>query len=206
MIFSLKTISLKLLMTDTKNINNLSGLGRKNILDTIYGAHRDVKTGEWMFGDSTLKLSEDKISVGNVNWARTPGLFELMFYIKPQNFDRTELDIYKHILQATNAYRRNYKADGQIKGTKAYKYKYIISKLINDNGSETLSNTSKSKHTGSGMMQLNEYKTNYLYWDDPNELVDRLRLLIASQAAGHNNHNNEIVSIIEELREANIII
>ena len=44
-----------------------------------------------------------------------------------------------------------------------------------------------------------------MYWDDPNELVDRLRLLISSTTAGHNNHNNEIISLIEELKEANII-
>lgn len=45
----------------------------------------------------------------------------------------------------------------------------------------------------------------YVYWDDPNELVDRLRLLIAETSAGNNSHTNEIHSIIEELREANII-
>lgn len=45
----------------------------------------------------------------------------------------------------------------------------------------------------------------YTYWDDPNELIDRLRLLVSSSTAGHNAHNNEIVAIIEELREANII-
>lgn len=43
------------------------------------------------------------------------------------------------------------------------------------------------------------------YWNDPNELVDRLRLLIASKSAGHSGHNNEIISIIEELREHKII-
>lgn len=43
------------------------------------------------------------------------------------------------------------------------------------------------------------------YWDDPNELVDRLRLLASSASAGHTGHNNEIISIIEELREANLI-
>lgn len=43
------------------------------------------------------------------------------------------------------------------------------------------------------------------YWNDPNELVDRLRLLIASTNAGHEGHENEIESIIEELREENII-
>lgn len=46
---------------------------------------------------------------------------------------------------------------------------------------------------------------NYTYWDDPNELVERLRLLTASQTAGHTGHDNEIISIIEELREADII-
>ena len=45
----------------------------------------------------------------------------------------------------------------------------------------------------------------YVHWDDPNELVDRLRLLLASRAAGSNSHVNEINSIIEELREAEII-
>lgn len=43
------------------------------------------------------------------------------------------------------------------------------------------------------------------YWDNPNELIDRLRLLIASQNAGNNGHQNEIIAILEELVEANII-
>ena len=44
-----------------------------------------------------------------------------------------------------------------------------------------------------------------IYWDDPKELVDRLRLLLASQAAGNPSYTNEIISIIEELRESGII-
>ena len=45
----------------------------------------------------------------------------------------------------------------------------------------------------------------YVYWDDPNELVDRLQLLIAERSAGNPSHVNEIHSIIEELREAGYI-
>lgn len=45
-----------------------------------------------------------------------------------------------------------------------------------------------------------------MYWNDLNELVDRLRLLVASTIAGHTGHNNEIISIIEELREADIVV
>lgn len=47
---------------------------------------------------------------------------------------------------------------------------------------------------------------NYVYWNEPNELVQRLRLLIASTQAGSNSHSNEIASIVEELRESNIIV
>lgn len=46
----------------------------------------------------------------------------------------------------------------------------------------------------------------YEYYDDPNELCDRLRLLISSKKAGNTNHDQEINSIIEELRERNIIV
>jgi len=41
-----------------------------------------------------------------------------------------------------------------------------------------------------------------VHWDDPNELVDRMRLLKASRQAGRNSRD----VIIEELREAGIII
>lgn len=41
----------------------------------------------------------------------------------------------------------------------------------------------------------------YEYFDDPNELCERLRLLSASRAAGNTNHAQEINSILEELRE-----
>lgn len=45
----------------------------------------------------------------------------------------------------------------------------------------------------------------YEYYDNPNELCDRLRLLYASQIAGNSNHSQEINSISEELRERGII-
>ena len=49
-------------------------------------------------------------------------------------------------------------------------------------------------------------KIDYVHWNDPNELVDRLRLLDASRRAGNNAHDNEILSIVEELREVGLII
>jgi hypothetical protein len=55
------------------------------------------------------------------------------------------------------------------------------------------------------MMNVTDNAIDYVYWNDPNELVDRLRLLMASQEAGNSNHVNEMNSIIEELLEAKLI-
>ncbi|XP_072766280.1 uncharacterized protein [Anoplolepis gracilipes] len=55
-------------------------------------------------------------------------------------------------------------------------------------------------------MTLNDNKIDYVHWNDLNELVDRLRLLDASRRAGNNTYDNEIMSIIEELREDGLII
>lgn len=170
---------------------NLSILNNNKKLDTIYGPHK--ANGEWKFGNKSLKISDQKITIGNQSWAFTPGLFELLFYKKPSNYDSSELDIYKKILLDSNAHKINYNADERIKSNKGYKYKHIIRKLMN------------VTHTGKGLMRVNQVKSNYIYRDDPNELIERLRLLIASQQAGNNNHTNEIVSIIEELREGKII-
>lgn len=106
-------------------------------------------------------------------------------------------------------------------GSKGYKYKKIIAPLLMPflttttatEGAKTKSNKFK---VGSGNkvtmkkyipnnMLVTDTAVNYVHWDNPNELVDRLRLLISSKKAGHTGHDNEIMSIVEELREANII-
>lgn len=45
----------------------------------------------------------------------------------------------------------------------------------------------------------------YEYFDNPNELIERLKLLISSRMAGNTNHMQEINSIIEELHELGLI-
>lgn len=47
----------------------------------------------------------------------------------------------------------------------------------------------------------------YIYWNSCDELVDRLRELVAEKEAGNNSKfiHNEILNIIQELREEGII-
>jgi len=108
---------------------------------------------------------------------------------------------YKTILLTTNVHRRNHDAHGHLRGNRGYKCKHIIAPL--------LPIEPEKKKSGKGLphvMTLNDNAIDYVHWDDPNELVDRLRLLEASHQAGHNAHDNEILSIIEELCEASLII
>ena len=65
--------------------------------------------------------------------------------------------------------------------------------------------TSSGKGLGDYKVSTNS-KIEYVYWNDINELVDRLRLLYASKSAGNTAHDNEIANILEELTEEGIIV
>lgn len=110
--------------------------------------------------------------------------------------------VYKDILCNTSVHKRDYNPLNQIKGDKGHKYTKIVKPLF----SETELNNKELKQ-GGFIPTLKKYhkNTDFVYWDDPNELVDRLKILIASKNAGNTSHDNEIISIIEELKEANII-
>lgn len=115
------------------------------------------------------------------------------------NYTVDDLKEYKEILIKSNAHRRYYQANQQIDGSRLPKYRKIIAPLVTDR-------SMRMESTGAGLeKEVTNKPTDLIYWNDANELVDRLRLLIASQQAGNNSHTNEIVSIVEELREAKII-
>ena len=88
--------------------------------------------------------------------------------------------------------------------------KFVPRKLFSvEKGEERSSSEGDSNATtsGSGFMKVIKGVKSLrgFYWNDPNELVERLLLLHAAKAAGNTNVYNEILAIEEELREANII-
>lgn len=188
--------------TDLKKnplVENIEVLMNNKRIDTIYGFNID-ESGNWRYGNNELNFNEDNsIQIGNSTWKMTPGLFELVFHSKPLHYNKNDLKKYKEILISTNAHKRQFHSKSQIKGTRAYKYVRIIKNLFN-----TTPNV-LTKGSGLSLKTIDNRKSSYIYWNDSNELVDRLRLLIASESVGHNNHKNEIISIIEELKEADII-
>lgn len=192
-------------------------------LDKSYGPYFDLQENTSKLGTSTFRLDNNNqnIIIGNEVFKTTDGLRELIFKKKP-NIDvytESDLHLYQKILETTNAHRRNYDSLDQIKGNKGYKYKNIIRKLFDheyntriknkkgDGYNHSIKNSPKTAiiPTSTSLMTYSEQPKQYIYWDDPNELINRLKILHASQLVGNNNHRNEINSILEELREADII-
>ncbi|KYM95695.1 hypothetical protein ALC62_13661 [Cyphomyrmex costatus] len=181
----------------------LSGKKAVNI-DVVYGVYfNDEGT---MLGDKHITLNKnDDIIIDGKRYDGTPGLYELIFMKFPNESICTDDDVqtYKSILLTTNAYQRGHNAGNQVLGNKGHKYKNIIAPLVLG---KKLGTGIKKKLDLPCAMSLTDNRIDYVHWDDPNELVDRLRLLEASRQAGHNGYDNEILSIIEELREAGLII
>ncbi|XP_070521848.1 uncharacterized protein [Cardiocondyla obscurior] len=172
--------------------------GKKSInIDSVYGVY--FNDNGTMIGNKRVDLDKnDNILIDGKKYPETVGLYELIFMRFPDESSYTDTDKenYKSILMVTNAHKRDYNSQNQVKSNKGHKYKNIIAPVL-------------SKKIGQGIpyaVTLNNNKIDYVHWDDPNELVDRLRLLEASRYAGYNAHDNAILSIIEELCEVKFII
>lgn len=170
-----------------------------HVIDKVFGLRYNKDTDQFHIGSEYAKVEKNDLQVKGEWYPGTVGLYELLVLQRPENFTKQDLRNYLSILETTNAHKRNYDALSQIAGNRSYKYLNIIKKHITDQ------NKMSTHGQGMTLSVLNKKKSELVYWDDPNELVDRLRLLYASQAAGHNNHQNEINSIVEELRESNLI-
>ena len=156
--------------------------------DSTYGPHYEgekIKMGNY----DMIMMPDDNIKIGNEAFEGTEGLYQLIFEKEPHHYSETDLNNYRHILKLTG---KHLKTDGQIKSNARYKYMRFIKNIF-------------PPKKGAGLMSLNNKPIEYVYYDDLNELVDRLEILIREQNSGYTGHNNEIQSILEELQERRVI-
>lgn len=180
---------------------------REKDLNIPFGVRSE--DGKMLIGNTPISFRETDgtsnelyiITIGKNSYEMTPGLKQLLFQSRPKLDLITEKDkvVYKDILESTSSHRRGYNPSSQIQGNSGLKYCQIIKPLFFDSDLNT--------KQGGSLPFLKTYNNNtdFIYWDNPNELVERLKILIASKDAGNTNHDNEIISIIEELKEAGII-
>jgi hypothetical protein len=171
-------------------------------MDHTYGVYAGPD-GSWMIGNSQINYvpSENVIKIKNSRFKVTRGLLELLFKKRPIKslITQQDLEAYKDILTLTSAHLVRHTNGERIQVTNTVKYKNYIKKLFKKGGGINISH--------SPFMKLNTYPCapDYVHYDDINKIVNRLRILKASEAAGNTSHNNEIISIISELREKGVI-
>lgn len=202
----------------------------KSKFDHNYGIVHDLERDKFFLGltQKPVEIIGKNIHVEGIKYPGTVGLYELLFKKEPVGYKNEDLENYMDILKRTNAYRRNFDPNEQVQGNSSHKYVTIIGPYLQRKGiTKTKTITPLERLTeafakpkapfrtsrttavqkGKGLtLKINKSNTDYVYWDNINELVDRLRLLLASTDAGNTAHNNEILSIIEELREAKVIL
>ena len=165
----------------------------KDLHDSTYGVtfHPD---GVLKLGSAVVDFEiNDKIHVNSSVFQGTPGLYELLFLKNPSPSIITNADLenYKKILQISNVHRVGFEDTGRLRSTRMDKYTRFIGKLF----------PSTKRVTGKGFIRDNTKNYNYIYWNDVNELISRLEVLIAAKKAGNSGLDPEISSILEELRE-----
>lgn len=171
--------------------------GDEVYLDKDFGI-RQLR-GSMKIGDSDVTFHEDSMILKDEKYYLTPGLIELIFKRSPNMIlvSETDIDIYQKIILSTNTHRMYYKPGKALRTSNSMKYKTIIKNLF----THEKTGTSLPHYM---IASKKPPKMDHIYWDDPNELVDRLQLLMASHSAGNMSHTNEIMSIMAELREAAI--
>lgn len=176
--------------------------------DVRYGIRVDSKNKLHM-GNTEVRFPPSEISFwrGNVNIATYPAsaeLLDLLFLKHPKALENPSAiseqtkSIYRDILYKTNVIFNQYNPAQGLNRSQSRKYKHIIRALIFKEGKSIARLPISNK-------QFNFKNKEFVYWNTPKELIDRLRLLWASKLAGSTAHDNEILSILEELREADII-
>ncbi|KAE9522469.1 hypothetical protein AGLY_017130 [Aphis glycines] len=161
------------------NLNELYRNWTKRELDKIYGP-RKLTDGTFVLGNKEIQFIDNRIHIkdDDYTYSITSGLIDLLFSKSPASdkYTNTDLKTYKHILNQTSAHKT---IDGtRIRSSIGVKYMNIISRLFKTGGGDK---------SGSGI-NMRLQKHNIVYWNDPNELVDRLRLLYSSLAAGNTGH------------------
>ena len=134
-----------------------------------------------------ITIAYDNIIVDGEKFRGTPGLWQLIMEEKLRNFTKEDLDEYKDLLIKTNAFHHNFNPKNpNPRSSKSYKWNNLLRYIWYE----------MEGYEGKGTVTMSS---------DPNALLERLDLLLASQKAGHTGVGNELVSICDELKRQGIL-
>ena len=163
----------------------------KPFRDTTFGVRKE---GDHHYiGNKHVIITEDDYIVIKESGDRflgTKGLWELITSKKPSedSYDEEDYMNYERLMVKTNALHRDYDPTNPLpRGSKSDKWKNILAPIWH---------TREKYYEGKGIVIMSS---------DPNALLERLDLLLASQEAGHTGVGNELVSICDELKRQGVL-
>ena len=106
---------------------------------------------------------------------------------EPEDFTEEDYENYTKLMIKANSLRVNYNPENKRqKSRKGYKWNTILSDIWKN----------RKKYEGSGVIVIPS---------DPNALLEKLDLLLASQEAGNTGVVNKLVSICDELKRQGVL-
>ena len=106
---------------------------------------------------------------------------------EPKDFTKEDYENYAKLMIKTNALHRDNDPNSLYpESSKSYKWNNILKDIWKN----------KAEYEGKGVSFISS---------NPNALLERLDLLLASQEAGHTGVRNELVSICDELKRQGVL-
>ena len=170
----------------------------KPFSDTTFGMRKEK--GHHYIGNQHVIVDDNDIiiSESGERFEGTPGLWELIMSKIPKNFTDKDYDNYEDLMIMTNALHRGYNEDNpHPKGSGSIKWRKLLSPIWyrKKGGVHTFPKKTEG-YEGEGVVVIPS---------DPNALLERLELSLASQEAGHTGVRNELVSICDELKRQGVL-
>ena len=158
--------------------------------DTTFGI-RNVE-GLYYIGNKQATIVDNNILIDDEKFKGTPGLWELLMSKNPDNFTNNDYDEYEKLMVKTNALHKDYNPNNPYPRSSRSDKWYLISQIWTNREYTK----KKEGYEGKGVVVIPS---------NPNALLERLDLLLASQEAGHTGVRNELVSICDELKRQGVL-
>ena len=166
----------------------------KKYRDETFGIRREK--GHHYIGKTHVIVKDDDIIIKETGerFDGTPGLWGLITSKNPDkdgiDWSKEDYASYKYLMLKTNVLHRGDNPNNpNPKSSGSYKWANILSPIW-------FSKKPKTEYEGYGVVVIPS---------DPNALLERLDLLLASQEAGHTGVRNELVSICDELKRQGVL-
>ena len=156
--------------------------------DTTFGIRKEK--GLYYIGDKQATIADNNILIADEKFTGTSGLWDLITSKNPniKNFTGEDYENYKKLIIKTNVLHHNNDPNNpHPKSSAAPKWTHILGPIWEKK---------KEGYKGKGIVVIPS---------DPNALLERLDLLLASQEAGHTGVGNELVSICDELKRRGVL-